>query len=70
LVCKKYYKLCIKSKRDFEKAVRTTVTIPPRLMQCAEAIFVGRGFVGFSDYIQELIRRDVDKRRPQMLLPR
>jgi hypothetical protein len=59
----------MKTKRRFEKAVRTTISFPPRLMQATETIFVSRGFDGLSSYLQELARCDIDKRKPQLLAP-
>ncbi len=63
-------KCAVRAKRAYEKAIRTTITMPPRLMAGAEAVFMGRGFAGFCDYLQELVRSDVEKRKPQLLMPR
>ncbi len=62
--------MAVKTKRAFQRAIRTTITLPPRLMEGAESIFTSRGFSGFSAYVQELIRQDVDARKPELLTPR
>jgi hypothetical protein len=45
-------------KRDHQKAVRTTVTIPPILLEHCPAIFHRMGYTGLSDYIQSKLRAD------------
>jgi hypothetical protein len=67
----KYYEVCVmRTKRAFEKSVRTTITMPPRLLEVAETVLTSRGFGGLSDYLQDLVRSDVDKRKPQLLAAR
>ncbi len=48
----------MKAKRADEKAVRTTVSMPPVLHELAvQRVRIGH-YSAFSDYIQELIRKD------------
>lgn len=48
----------MRTKRAHEKAVRTTVSMPPHLHELAEQRVKNNSYSAFSDYIQELIRRD------------
>ena len=67
-----YYKVCMAQakKRAHERAVRTTVTFPPTLMSAAEQILSAAGFSGLSDYLQDLARKDINTRNPQLLAAR
>lgn len=47
-------------KRDSEKVVRTTISIPPKLLQDFRIIEARDGYTGLSDYLQSSIRRDRD----------
>lgn len=47
----------MKVKRDYEKAVRTTISMPPELHRIAVKTQEQQCFSTFSDYIQSLIRR-------------
>ena len=46
-------------KHEDEKAVRTSVSLPKKLYQAAEARARSLGFDGYSDYVRQLIRRDL-----------
>jgi hypothetical protein len=47
-----------KRKRTHELAVRTSISMPPTLWDAAASRQHARGFTSFSDYMQDLIRRD------------
>ena len=48
----------MKSKRLHQRAVRTTVTLPPALFDASREIILRYGYTGLSDYLQARIRRD------------
>jgi len=47
----------MRTKRDFEKAVRTTISMPPELWKLAVSGQQAQRFSTFSDFIQDLIRK-------------
>ena len=52
---------CVKPPRD--RAERATISLPPLLVGIAHDNIRALGFVGLSDYVQDLIRRD-GRRQP------
>lgn len=47
-----------RTKRQYERAVKRSISMPEILHQRAQDKSRDRGFSTFSDYIQDLIRRD------------
>lgn len=54
----------MRTKRECEKAVRTTISMPPELWKLAVSRQRENQFAAFSDYIQGLIRRDQGTLQP------
>jgi len=54
-------KVVMKTKPKYEQAVRASVSMPPVLHKFATGKQRERGLSTFSDYIQELIRRDLEE---------
>lgn len=54
----------MRTKRECEKAVRTTISMPPELWKIAVSRQRQNQFAAFSDYIQGLIRRDQGAMQP------
>lgn len=48
----------MKTKQSYERATRASVSMPPTLHQFAVRQQQDKGLATFSDYIQELIRRE------------
>lgn len=51
-------------------AARVTISLPGELMAKAKARQVDEGFVTFSDWVQELVRRDVCRRKLALAAPK
>lgn len=45
-------------KKDYQRAVRVNITVPPQLMDVVPVILRKHGFSCFADYVQSRIRKD------------
>lgn len=56
-----YYAVVMRTKKQCEKAARTSISMPPELMRFASRDASQMSFASFSDYIQWLIRSRTPK---------